>query len=63
MSFEGNEEKIKVTIIVCVFLLLIVVFMCSCTYSVNFVHSEGTTTDIIDSTNENTPTLEPILNV
>jgi hypothetical protein len=37
--------------------LLTCLSLCACTYNVSLVHTEGTASDVIDETNENTPTV------
>lgn len=47
--------------LICVTILLFV--LSSCTYSVNLVHSQGTSSDAIDDTDTNTPDVKPNLNL
>lgn len=39
------------------FSLFICANLCACTYNVTMAHTEGAATDLIDETNENTPTV------
>lgn len=38
--------------------LVLSLVLCSCTYSINMVHSEGTTSDVIDESDSVTPTTD-----
>lgn len=46
-----------------ILLTLLFCLMSSCTTSINFVHSEGTTNDLIDGIQQTTPTVSPTLDV
>ncbi len=43
--------------------VIIIFCLLSCTTSINFVHSEGTTTDLIDGIQQTTPTVSPTIDV
>lgn len=44
-------------------LLLMALFMTSCTYNVSMVHTEGQASDVIDETSANTPTVSPTVSI
>jgi hypothetical protein len=35
--------------------------LCSCTYSIGIVHTEGTAADVIDETSTNHPKISPVI--
>ncbi len=41
--------------------LVPLVLLLSCTYSVNLIHTEGTATDMIDETQDVSPTVSPVM--
>lgn len=59
------------TVVICLAVffnsLMIIALLClsSCTYSYNIsiVHTEGVADDIVDDTNDNTPTISPVITV
>lgn len=40
-------------------LIILSLFLISCTYSINMVHTQGEATDVIDETSANTPNISP----
>ena len=42
-------------------LIAFIFFLSSCTYSINLVHTQGTSTDAIDDTDTSTPDISPTI--
>ncbi len=45
------------------YLILLALVLSSCTYSLNFIHSEGTASDLVDETQATSPTVSPTVNL
>ena len=53
MIATGDIMKIFIQSIIMI--VIIIVIMASCTYSITMVHTEGTATDVVDETATNAP--------
>ena len=51
------------TFVTIVFLLTILAFVASCTYNIRVIHTEGTTSDLIDDVSTSTPTISTSLDL
>lgn len=51
-----------IPLVICLIFFALILFS-GCTYSVNLIHSQGTSTDLIDETQTTDPKIDPNLNI
>lgn len=46
-----------------ILMLIMIISVTGCTYSINMVHTEGTASDVVDETDEVEPEISPTLSI
>ncbi len=68
MTFQNHDDaefvfKILMTLFFMLGMLVMLIYMSGCTYSINLVHTDGSAQDVIDEMQKADPTVSPTLSL